>query len=194
MFATDLSLEGSRISLVPLAPAHAEALVLAGTDPKTWQFFNFDGSKPGRVQRFLDECVEQRALNRRHTFTVVEKSTHAIVGSTSFYDWSVAHRNVEVGYTWYHPSSWGQGLNNEAKALMLRHCFEELGLLRVQLKTWERNYRSRQAMERIGCKLEGMVRNHMVREDGTIRTSNLYSMLLEEWPTAWVNQPAFFLP
>lgn len=193
LFPDTLSLEGPRIQLVPLQQVHFPELIAAGSDPKTWQFFNFDGSKPGRLQQFLDESMAAREQGLRHPFAVILKASGKAIGSTSFYDWSERFRNVEIGYTWYHPNTWGQDLNNEAKALMLRHCFETLQLLRVQLKTWEHNYRSRQAMERLGCKLEGFVRNHMIREDGTIRTSALYSLLLEEWPTAWVNNPRYFL-
>jgi RimJ/RimL family protein N-acetyltransferase len=193
MIPHNLSLEGAQIILLPLTAEHLDSLVQVGNNERTWQFFSFNGSHAPRLRQHLEECLEEMRQGRRHTFMVKHKGGDYFMGCTSFYELNERFRNLEIGYTWYHPDYWGYGYNDEAKALMLRYAFEDLKLLRVQFKAWEKNRRSCQAIERIGGRLEGYVRNHMIREDGTIRTSALYSILQEEWPYCRVNDARYFL-
>ncbi|MCI2256387.1 GNAT family N-acetyltransferase [Domibacillus sp. PGB-M46] len=95
---------------------------------------------------------------------------------------SPAHKSPKVGWTWFHPSVWGTPVNKECKHLLLRYCFHELGIIRIQLKTDHRNIRSQKAIERLGAGKEGILRNHMIRGDGSYRHSVFSSIIASEWP------------
>lgn len=104
------------------------------------------------------------------------------VGSTSFYDVNPDNSHVSVGYTTYAPSVWGSVVNPEVKFLLLRYAFEDLEMNRIQLKTDNLNVRSQVAMLKIGATWEGVLREHMVRPDGSMRDSVVFSILRSEWP------------
>lgn len=116
----------------------------------------------------------------RHLF-VVERSG-AVVGTTSFLDVSVNDARLEIGSTMYAPAEWGTDLNPTCKYLLMSFAFGELGMGRVQLKTDIRNVRSRNAIERVGARCEGVLRRYQRRADGTIRDTVMYSVTAEDWP------------
>ena len=119
----------------------------------------------------------------RDSYATILKETGEPVGSTSFLDKRPEHKGVEIGGTWIGRPHQGTFVNPEAKFLMLRHGFETLGCIRVQLKTDENNFQSRRAMEKLGCKFEGILRNHMICYDGRLRNSAFYSVTDAEWPS-----------
>ncbi len=104
------------------------------------------------------------------------------MGSTRFLDIQPQHKKLEIGFTWLHPNYWGTKLNLECKLLLLTYCFEKLGAARVQLKTDQQNLRSRKAIEKIGGKFEGILRQDILRDNGTYRSSAYFSILDYEWP------------
>lgn len=106
----------------------------------------------------------------------------AVIGSTSLFDGSVVDARCEIGFTWYRPEVWGSVVNPDAKHLLLRLCFEVLGMARVQLKTDLRNERSQSAISRLGATREGVLRRYQRRQDGTLRDTVMYSVLADEWP------------
>ncbi len=112
----------------------------------------------------------------------MDQQSDKIVGSTRFLDISISHRHAEIGWTWLAPHVWRTRINTECKYLLLRHGFETLDLIRVQLKTDRRNLTSQQAIERIGGQKEGILRKHRIMPNGYIRDSVYYSILDEEWP------------
>lgn len=112
---------------------------------------------------------------------IYDKQLDQIVGSTSFLSISIPNRNLEIGYTWLTPTVWRTRVNTECKYLLLKHCFETLKTIRVQLKTDRRNVRSQRAIERIGAIKEGTLRNQMIMPDGYLRDSVLYSIIDQEW-------------
>lgn len=112
---------------------------------------------------------------------IYDKQLDQIVGSTSFLSISIPNRNLEIGYTWFTPTVWRTRVNTECKYLLLKHCFETLKTIRVQLKTDRRNVRSQRAIERIGAIKEGTLRNQMIMPDGYLRDSVLYSIIDQEW-------------
>jgi len=114
---------------------------------------------------------------------VVERDG-VIVGTTSFLDVSVHDARLEIGSTMYARSEWGSDLNPTCKYLLMSYAFGELGMARVQLKTDIRNLRSRNAIERLGAHLEGVLRRYQRRTDGTVRDTVMYSVVAEEWPSA----------
>jgi RimJ/RimL family protein N-acetyltransferase len=115
-------------------------------------------------------------------FVIFDRETGQIVGTTRYADISPEHRSLEIGWTWYHPSVWRSRVNTECKYLLLRHGFETLGTVRIQLKTDLRNERSQKAITRLGAVREGVLRNHRIMKDGYVRHTVMFSIMDSEWP------------
>ncbi|WP_336517700.1 GNAT family protein [Pollutibacter soli] len=178
----DTTLNGEFIVLSPLMPYHFEDLILLANDSRIWEHYVYDGTNPEKMQSTLDSALKDKENGTQFPFVIIDKATSRIVGSTRFMDIVSAHRKLEIGSTWLHPDHWAKVVNLEAKLLLLTHCFEHLKTLRVQLKTDERNIRSRKAIEKIGGVFEGILRNDMLRDNGTHRNSAYYSFIDTEWP------------
>ena len=192
-----LILTGEGIRLEPLSRAHAEALTTASTgDP---ELYRWSAVPVGRdaVDRYIETALAWREAGTAITFVHVRLSDGAVLGSTRFFDierwpWPSGHARYgrlhpdvcEIGYTWLTPSAIRSAANTEAKLLMLTHAFEVWGVLRVCLHTDARNLRSQAAIERIGGKLEGVLRAHRLAADMTPRDSWRYSIVASEWPAA----------
>lgn len=138
--------------------------------------------QPEDAQRFIETALENQASGTELPFAIIRKEDGQVIGSTRFLNISKKDRGLEIGYTWLTPSVWKTKVNTECKWLLLRHCFEELGCIRVQLKTDARNANSQRAIKRIGGVYEGTLRNHMIVRDGYIRDSVYFSILDREWP------------
>jgi RimJ/RimL family protein N-acetyltransferase len=172
-------LTGSKIELIPMEAGHSEGLYEAGRYPEIWahtqgQIFSIE-----EAREYVRKALESDSAL---PFVIIQRATGKIVGSTRFYDISVPNRSLEIGSTWLTPDMWRTVVNTECKFLLLKHCFETLGTIRVQLKTDSRNTRSQRAIERLGASKEGVLRNHMILPDGYIRDSVYYSILDREWP------------
>lgn len=115
-------------------------------------------------------------------FCVIEPGSGRAAGVTTYLEIREAHRTLEIGWTWYAPRLRGTSLNPACKFLMLRHAFEELGAVRVQLKTDERNVRSRAAILKLGATFEGILRHHVIMPDRFLRSTAMYSIIADEWP------------
>src|SRR5690606_15193058 len=126
-------------------------------------------------------AVKERDKGISYMFAVIDKKTDTIVGCTSFLDISFPHKRLEIGATWYNPTVWRSAINTNCKFLLFQYCFEVLKLNRIQIKTGHENYRSQKAIERIGAVKEGVLRNHMIRKEGIIRHTVMYSVILEDW-------------
>lgn len=182
MYTTPVVLTGERAKLVPLEAAHADALYEAGRNPDIWAYLPTWVASPNDMVRFVQEALLARTEGKDLPFVILDQQNDQVVGSTRLCDVSPAHRNLEIGWTWLSPHVWRTRINTECKYLLLRHCFETLQTLRVQLKTDARNIRSQAAIERLGAIKEGILRRHRVMPDGYVRDSVYYSILLEEWP------------
>jgi RimJ/RimL family protein N-acetyltransferase len=171
-------LTGKKVKLLPLESTHIESLYEAGRYPDIWTFTQ------GRIHSF-DDAREYvcKALEQKNAipFVIINQDSQKIVGSTRFYDISVPNRGLEIGSTWITPAMWRTSVNTECKYLLLKHCFETIGTIRVQFKTDSRNIRSQRAIERLGAVKEGVLRNHMILPDGYVRDSVYYSIIDREW-------------
>jgi N-acetyltransferase len=166
-------LEGRLVVLEPLGPEHEQGLREAAADERIWQWM---------LTRNVDAWVAD-ALRRnddRQPFAVLIEGS--VAGSTSFMSLAPEHRRLEIGNTWLNPSAWGTGANTEAKYLLLRHAFDELGALRVEFKTDALNDRARAALAAIPAEFEGIHRWHMVARGGERRDSAWYAVTVETWP------------
>jgi RimJ/RimL family protein N-acetyltransferase len=177
-----VTLEGTRIRLEPLAEGHHRALCAVGLDDDIWRWSPKAVRTPGEMALYIAVALAERAAGRALPFAVIDKATGQAIGSTRYGAIEPAHRRVEIGWTWLGRASQRTAANTEAKYLLLRHAFETLGCLRVELKTDALNERSRAAIRRIGGREEGTLRNHMITAGGRIRDTVYYSILDREWP------------
>lgn len=174
-------LENDHVRLEPLAERHREGLRVAGADPDLWRFASINQ----HGVNFDDWMEERLGANERGaelTFTVVEKRSGAVVGSTSYLAIVLAHKRLEIGWTWYAKRCWAGAVNPSCKRLLMGHGFEALGLNRIELKLDATNTRSWRAVERLGAKHEGIFRQHMSMPDGRLRDTAYFSVIWPEWP------------
>ncbi|WAH57061.1 GNAT family N-acetyltransferase [Pseudomonas silvicola] len=175
-------LEGPRILLRPLQPDDAPALVLAASDGELWNLPFTVVPSAATVKGYIDTALQGRDAGVVLPYVTVLKETGEVIGSTRFWKVDRVNRKLEIGSTWI-AARWQRSfVNTEAKYLMLRHAFDELGCVRVQFTTDEINARSRAAILRLGAQQEGIVRNERIMPDGRRRNSVRFSVIEEEWP------------
>ncbi|WPB75622.1 GNAT family protein [Archangium violaceum] len=176
-----VTLEGQSVRLEPLAMSHAPALV-AVTEPGIFEHFNVVLRSLGDMETYIADTLAAAERGVERPFVIIEKETGSPVGSTRYLDIQRKHRTLEIGGTWLAKRVWRSRVNTECKYLLLRHAFEELKVMRVQLKTDRRNTRSRAAIERIGGRFEGILRQHMLVRGDVVRDSAYYGFIDSEWP------------
>ncbi len=176
-------LQGRLARLEPLSEKHAPDLAAAGADESIWQHMLYGTvTNEDKMRAWIRMLLQQQQAGTDLPFAVIHLESGRAIGATRYMDIRPAHRGLEIGGTWYGVQYQRTGVNTECKYLLLRHAFEELGCIRVCLKTGHRNLRSQQAIERLGAIKEGVLRNHLITPDGTIRHSVYYSILDSEWP------------
>ena len=179
-------LEGSIVTLEPLREEHADELWEAAQAPETWAWLAHLNVRE-RFDLWLRLTLEAAADGREGPFITRDAGTGKAIGSSRYLAVRPADRAVEIGWTWLHPSAWHSGANVEAKLLMMRHAFEELGCMRVEFKTDARNERSRAALAALPAQFEGILRNHKITPDVGLRDSAFYSVIDSEWPDVRAN-------
>ena len=180
--APSTKLSGQIIDLVPLEQMHYKQLEATAKPKQIWEFYPYDGSDPIKFKEFFNAALVEKEKGNQVPFVIYLKSEGTIIGSTRLVDIQPKHKKLEIGTTWLHPKYWGTEVNLACKLLLLTHCFENLYALRVQLKTDDKNLRSRKAIEKIGGQFEGILRHDMLRDNNTKRNSAYYSITDEEWP------------
>ena len=179
-------LAAGAVRLEPLGPEHEAGLRDAALAPEIWTWMQqpSPADDPAIFDAWLTAALAAAAAGTEAPFVTIDARTGAVVGSTRFMTLRPEDRGLEIGWTWLHPSAWKTGINVQAKALQLEHAFEQLGCLRVELKTHARNARSRGAMERLGAQFEGVFRRYQVTPniDGGVRDSAFYSVTDLDWP------------
>lgn len=181
LMKSSIQLEGKRVKLVPRSLEHLDGLFEASNHSELWKYSPSNVSKPEVLENILKKDIKLREQGLEYPFVIFDKNTNEIVGSTSYLNISERHRKLEIGGTWIHPNVWRTRVNTECKYLLLKYGFEEMNLVRVQLRTDTRNERSNRAIQRIGAQLEGTLRQEMILHDGYFRDSNIYSILDKEW-------------
>ncbi len=173
-------LRGRSIRLEPLRPDHAADLWRVATpDVLNYATLLPDAWTPGAFQRYIQRRIEQSSF---YDYAMVLQENDQPVGLTAYLDARLAHRGLEIGATWIAKPYQGTHVNPEAKYLMLRHAFEHLGMLRVQLKCDARNMQSQRALAKLGATREGVLRKHVILPDGYVRDTVMYSITDDEWP------------
>jgi RimJ/RimL family protein N-acetyltransferase len=177
-----ITLEGHGVRLEPLGREHHDALDSAAADGRLWELWFTSVPAPGETHAYISAAVGGREAGHMLPFAVRELSTGAVIGATRYHDIIAAAERVEIGYTWYAKRWQRTHVNTACKLLLLSHAFEELGCKVVGLRTDNFNFASQRAIAALGAKLDGVIRHHQPRRDGTVRDTYLYSILLHEWP------------
>jgi N-acetyltransferase len=177
-----ITLEGLMVRLEPLALSHHAALCEAGLDFDLWRWTTQNVRTPEDMRAYLEQALSEQARGTALPFATIDRASGKAIGSTRYLNIDPANLRLEIGATWLAKKWQRTGANTEAKYLMLRHAFDKLGCIRVELKTDSLNQQSREAILHLGAKEEGMLRNHMLTWSGRIRHTIYYSILDSEWP------------
>jgi RimJ/RimL family protein N-acetyltransferase len=182
MVVAPVILTGRHVRLEPLALEHAAALAEVGLDNDLWKWIPTAVRTPEEMSAYVQSALQEQTAGSALPFALIEKSTGRAVGSTRYANIERVHHRLEIGWTWVARQWQRTAINTEAKYLLLRHAFETLNCIRVELKTDSLNDRSRAAILRIGAREEGKFRNHMITASGRIRHTVYFSIVDSEWP------------
>lgn len=178
-----VTLTGRIVRLDPLREDHVPSLAQVGLKEKIWRYMRYGNVETAeRMASWVRELLDLQSQGTDLPFTVIQLTTGAAIGCTRYLNIDTLDRSLEIGGTWYGLDYQGTLVNTECKYLLLKHAFEKLECIRVWFKSDLRNLRSQHAIEKLGVVKEGVLRNHMILPDGTIRDSVVYSLLPQEWP------------
>jgi RimJ/RimL family protein N-acetyltransferase len=181
-FVEPVSLTGDQwVTLEPLSREHIPEIAAVAADGELGRLWFTAAPAPDGVEQWVDMRMSLQEPDTGLTFVVRDKDG-ALVGSSSYMNVDAPNRRLEIGNTWYVAPARRSGVNSETKLLMLGHAFDELGCVAVEFRTHFFNTASRAAIERLGAKLDGILRSHQVLADGSRRDTVVYSILDIEWP------------
>lgn len=177
-----ITLNGPHASLEPLSRDHKDGLVAAVKDGELWKLWYTSIPSPEGMAAEIDRRLGLLAAGAMLPFTVKD-ADGKIAGMTTYMNVDAANRRVEIGSTWYAQRVQRTPLNTQCKLLLLTHAFEKLNCIAVEFRTHFFNHQSRRGIERLGAKLDGILRSHQVAPNGTLRDTVVYSIIASEWPT-----------
>jgi RimJ/RimL family protein N-acetyltransferase len=177
-----ITLSGPHATLEPLAPVHRGGLIEAVRDGELWKLWYTVVPMPERMDEEIGRRLALQAAGSMLPFTVRD-AAGVICGMTTYMNVDAVYRRVEIGSTWYARRVQRSALNTQCKLLLLSHAFEQLDCIAVEFRTHFFNQQSRRGIERLGAKLDGILRNHQIAPNGTLRDTVVYSIIATEWPT-----------
>ena len=185
-FASPVTLPGRHVRLVPLSGSHHDDLALAVQDGELWNHWYTAIPRPEAMAAEIERRLELQAKGSICPFAVIDPASGQAVGMTTYMNIDATNRRVEIGSTWYRQRVQRTLLNTEAKRLLLAHAFEQLHCIAVEFRTHFFNQQSRRAIERLGAKLDGVLRSHQINPHplaaGALRDTCVYSIIASEWP------------
>jgi RimJ/RimL family protein N-acetyltransferase len=182
MIPSDLTLETSQVLLRPIQETDFDPfLKLGNEDDDMWEYFTLHLGKPDHLEKWMHMAFDDQKAGTRRPFTIIDKRTGAVAGSSSLGNISMYDLRAEIGWSWLGKDYRNTGINRHAKFAMMRYAFEDLDFERVEFKTDVLNERARQGLRRIGATEEGILRSHMTMWNNRRRTSIYYSVLKDEW-------------
>lgn len=174
---------GNHVRLEPIRNSHIRGLFDIGQHADDWRHLPVPCFREiEHAQRWVEQAIALAKLGEQYTYTLIDPQHQIIMGSTRYMNIRARHRGLEIGYSWIGREFQQSAVNTETKLLLLKHAFDVLGAVRVELKTDSRNLRSQLAIERIGATKEGVLRNHMIAQNNYLRDSVMYSIIEEDWP------------
>jgi RimJ/RimL family protein N-acetyltransferase len=177
-----VTLSGPHAQLKPLSHDHLDGLTEAVTDGELWKLWYTSIPRPDDMRKEIDRRLGLQAAGSMLPFTVFD-ANGKIAGMSTYMNVDAANRRVEIGSTWYARGVQRSALNTQCKLLLLTHAFEKLDCIAVEFRTHFFNHQSRRGIERLGAKLDGILRNHQIAANGTLRDTVVYSIIAAEWPT-----------
>jgi RimJ/RimL family protein N-acetyltransferase len=182
-FLEPITLSGAHVTLAPLTYEHHDDLVEAVRDGELWNLWYTIIPEPAKMRADIERRLALQAKGSTLQFAVLQPETGKAVGLTSYLNVDAVNRRVEIGATWYRASLQRTAINTACKLLLLTHAFETKSCIAVEFRTHVVNQQSRRGIERLGAKFDGILRNHMVMANGTLRDTCVYSITASEWPT-----------
>lgn len=186
VFCPPVTLTGAQVRLEPLRAQHRDDLAEAVRDGELWKLWYTAIPDPDGMAAEIERRLQLQAQGSMCPFAVVDPATGRAVGMSTYMNIDATHRRVEIGSTWYRQSVQRGPLNTEAKRLLLAHAFEQLNCIAVEFRTHFFNHASRRAIERLGAKLDGVLRSHQINHHplgaGALRDTCVYSIIASEWP------------
>ncbi|GAB4563986.1 MAG: GNAT family N-acetyltransferase [Rhizobacter sp.] len=181
-FASPVTLKGAHATLEPLSLAHEAEAIAAVKDGELWKLWYTSVPPPDEMRKGIERRLDLQEKGSMLPFAVRDASGR-FIGMTTYMHIDAANRRVEIGSTWTAQSAQRGPINTECKLLLLTHAFEQLNCIAVEFRTHFFNQQSRRAIERLGAKLDGILRNHQLAANGTLRDTCVYSIVASEWPT-----------
>src|SRR6202795_1351667 len=178
-------LSGPYARLKPLSHDHIDGLTEAVKDGELWKLWYTLVPRPEDMRKEIDRRLGLQAAGSMLPWTVFD-ADGKIAGMTTYMNVDAPHRRVEIGSTWYAARVQRSALNTQCKLLLLDHAFEKLDCIAVEFRTHFFNHQSRRGIERLGAKQDGILRNHQLASNGTLRDTVVYSIIASEWPTVRV--------
>lgn len=182
-----ITLEGQHVKLVPLSHDHLIDLQEAAADGELHRLWYTGVPTPQNMQAEITRRLKLLANGSMMPFSIVDQTSGLVVGMTTYMNIDSTNKRLEIGSTWYRKSVQRSALNTECKILLLSHVFETLDAIAVEFRTHFMNHQSRNAIERLGAKLDGVLRRHSVLPNGTVRDTAVYSIIPSEWPSVKAN-------
>jgi RimJ/RimL family protein N-acetyltransferase len=181
-FVEPVTLAGRHATLEPLAREHEAGVAAAAADGELWRLWYTGVPAPAQTAAWIAAALAMRENLGALPFVIRDNATGEIVGSTRYFNVEAVHRRLEIGHTWYARRAQRTAVNTECKLLLLAHAFEALACIAVEFRTSFFNFPSRRAIERLGAKQDGILRNHQILPDGTLRDTVVFSIISGEWP------------
>jgi len=178
-----VTLRATDATLEPLAQRHRDDLIEAVKDGELWNLWYTAIPRPEDMAKEIDRRLGLQKAGSMLPFAVIAHASGKAVGMTTYMNIEAAHRRVEIGATWYRKSIQCTAINTQCKLLLLTHAFETLDCIAVEFRTHFCNQQSRRSIERLGAKLDGILRSHQIGAGGTLRDTCVYSITAAEWPT-----------
>jgi RimJ/RimL family protein N-acetyltransferase len=186
-YAKDMVLENEHVRLIPLEESHERELIDAASSGRLWELWYTTIPQPHEMAAEIQRRLRLQREGSMLPFTVVDARSGRVVGQTTFMNIDSQNRRAEIGSTWYARHAQRTHVNTAAKLLLLTHAFDAMQCIAVEFRTSWFNRQSRCAIERLGAKLDGVLRHHMFHRDGTIRDTVVYSIIAAEWPAVRAN-------
>jgi len=185
-----VTLQGTHVRLEPLAHSHHEELAEASADGQLWRLWYTSVPSPEQMTAEIDRRLALREAGSMLPFAVISLAAGPLqgraVGMTTYMNIDAANQRLEIGSTWYRQAVQRGALNTEAKLMLLAHAFDRLSCIAVEFRTHFMNQQSRRAIERLGAKLDGVLRSHQMNRHpdafGSLRDTCIYSITAAEWP------------
>ncbi len=179
----EIDIKGNLVELKPLNLAHTQELTEAVKDGELWNLWYTSAPEPQNVKDYIETALTEFQSDTSLPFVVIRKHDNKVVGTTRYMHADSKNKRLEIGTTWYSKSAQRTGINTECKYLLLQYAFESLECIAVEFRTHFHNHQSRKAIERIGAKQDGILRNHSIDKTHCLRDTVVFSILNSEWAT-----------